>query len=354
MANFTINEDVHSLQHKIFTAEGFSGKDKRLDNIFSSKSHVINGKEVPLDFGDKQDFYKKAASALFALTKRGAKDLPGNVPFTADDIVFLVKEASDHPEFVQSASTPAAFAKALKDAIMDILVIASNYVIARRSMDKYKGKLAYELPKNELTALINAIKTSLELLRKDTGKTFKVPESKSKMPNEIVNATIDYIIRKRSLSKDPKNAAFNTVQKYSGNESLIWPSIATKIGSGDNFASLFSYLGRVAKGEERGQVDKIIARYKNKTREMITKKLLMDRNFRKQLKLLNKKEGLSKLSGEGMHISQLQAFARKLLKENPEYKSKLAQDGIKETALDEVVGMISLLIKNGALQIKFD
>jgi len=353
MVNFTIEEDIKSFQHKIFTAEAFAGKDKRLDNIFSSKSHVVNGKEIPLDFGDKQDFFKKAATQLFAITKRGSKDIPGNVPFTADDIVFLVKEASQHPEFVASASTPAAFAKALKDAIMDILVIANNYAMARRMADKYKGKLAYELPKNDLINLIKAIKTSLGILVNDTGKKFKVPDSGSKMPNEIINSTMDYIVRKRSLAKDPKNDAFAVVQKYTGNQSLIWPSIPAKITSGDNFKSLFAYLDRVAKGEEKGDADKIIARYKNKTRDMITKKLLMDRQFRKQLRALNQREELSKMSGSAIHIKQLQKFARELLKQNPEYKSRLAADGIKETALDEVVGMISLLIKNGGLSVKF-
>ena len=353
MANFIIEEDVKSFQRKLFTEAAFTGKDKRLENIFSSKSHTIDGKEVPLDFGDKQDFYKKAAVQLMALTKRGAKNIPGNVPFTADDIIFLIKEASQHPEFVSANGTPASFAKALRDAILDILEIAGRYVMAKKGSDKYKGKLAYEIPKPQLVSLTKAIKQSLDTLYKDTGKRYKVKDSESKMPNEIVNEAIDYIVRKRNTSKTPDAEFFKTVQKYAGNERLIWPTLPGKIASGDSFKSFYSYLDKVANGMERGVADKIISKYKNKTREMITKKLLLDRAFRKQIKLLNMREGISKLSGAGLHIKQLQNFARELLRENPEYKSKLAQDGIKETALDEVVGMVSLLIKNGALQVKF-
>jgi len=353
MVNFTIDEDVRLFQRKIFTEAAFAGKDKRLENIFASKSHNINGKEVSLDFGEKQDFYRKAAVILMSMTKRGAKNIPGNVPFTADDIIFLIKEASEHPEFVSANGTPASFAKSLRDAIMDILEIAGNYVSVKKKVDKYKGKLAYELPKTELIALVNAIKKSLESLYKDIGKRYKVKESAQNMPTEVVNETIDYIVRKRSSSKTPDSDFFKTVQKYSGNERLIWPTLAGNIINGDDWKSFFSYLDKIAKGQDRGEADKIIAKYKNKTKDMITKKLLIDRAFRKQLKLLNRAEGLGKMSGSAIHISKLQQFARQLLADNPEFKSRLAKDGIRETALDEVVGMISLLIKNGGLQVKF-
>lgn len=353
MVHTLIEEDVKSFQRKIFTAESFVGKDKRLENIFASKTYTLNGKEVSLDFGDKQDFYKKAAVSLFGLTKRGSKNIPGNVPFTADDIIFLVKEASEHPEFVASAGSPAAFAKALREAIMDILEIANHYVTARKKIDKYRGKLAYELPKNELNSFMNALKQSLETLYKDTGKRYKVKSSESMMPTEIINSAIDYVVRTRSKAKNPDAPFFAVVQKFSGNESLIWPTLPGKIASGDNFASLYSYLSKVAKGEGRGEANKIIDKYKNKTKDMITKKLLMDREFRKQLKLLNRKEELGKMSGSALHITKLQEYARQLLKNNPDYKARLAKDGVKETALDEVVGMISLLIKNGGLQVQF-
>lgn len=354
MVNFNIDEDIRLFQHKVFMAEAFTGKDKKLENIFASKVYVMNGKEVPLDFGDKQDFFKKAAVELMAKTKRGSKDIPGNVPFTTDDIIYLIREAAQHNEFVSSSGNPATLAKNLRDAVMDILEIAARYAVAKRQMDKYKGKFAYELSKDKLSTLIDAIKQSLETLHTDIGKRFKVPMSSNRMPNEIVNMTIDYIIRNRSVSKNPKATFFDTVQKYSGNERLIWPSIdGANIVNGDNFKSFFSYLARVAKGEERSAVESIVLKYKNKNKMSITKKLLMDRQFRKNLKELNKTEGISKTHGSEMHISKLQAFAKQLLKANPEYKSRLAADGIKETAVDEIVGMISLLIKNGGMQVKF-
>ena len=349
------NKKLDEALYNIFEAR--SGKSGQIENIFERGFYELNGQQRSLDFGDKTEFFKKATVALMNLTKRGASKLPGNVPLTIDDIMYLIFDVAENPEFMKGISTPTQLAKELKSMIFDIIDIANNYTQFIRKESGYKGKLAYELEDSELKVLIASIKFVLDKIFEKTGKRLVLKGAHAYSNNESINDVFDYLLRKSVqldvISDDPDvKLAMKHIKKYSGNERLVWPTLSDKLQSGDKYKSLYSYFNKVLKGEGRSEAQKIIDKYKNKTKQNIKKALHIDKKFRQQLKALVRSEQVDKTPGSHQTINNLQKLARQLMNAHPEYKAKLAAEGIKETALDEIVGMISQLIRIGGFEVQ--
>jgi hypothetical protein len=204
-----------------------------------------------------------AAMWLAKNTARSGKNIPGNVPFSIDDIIYLLHTASQDAEFVKKYDgTGITFGKAIKQVAIDLLEIMNKYVVAKRIHDKYKGKLAYELSQNELQKLTNAIRLSLSDIYDKTKKRIKISSSQDKTHTEIINKVIDYIVSNQAKLKSSEKF-YDVVKKYAGSSKLIWPSINVELKSGDEYKSLFKYLDKIDSGEERKDAESIINKYKN-------------------------------------------------------------------------------------------
>lgn len=336
--------------------------------------------------------YSDAALLLQEKTYRYAGKIPGALQFSLDDIIFMIKVTKTDPEFMEGITTPKQLAEKLFDLAYDVLAIANGYVETMRMQKGYSGKLAYEISDEERSALVKSIKNSLKIIYILTKKRVKVESTKDSLHTLSIRKVISYIVSKgpeiihdlESITKDLNSSnskekaeatsnlqnlkahfnsekpielikrSFDIVKKYSGNESLVWPALDVEITSGDEYKSLFKYLDLYAKGTDKAHAEKWVSQFKNRSNADIKRKIIIDENFRKKLKAAVKANDIHKTPGEEQTISNLQKISKQLLKDNSEFKDELSKEGIKHTAIDEVVGLLATFIKSGALKVKVE
>jgi len=352
------------------------------------KKEAMKNKAKEEGFGG---IFAQASQLLMERTKRGAKStIPGNLPFTTDDIIHLLKAVKDDPSFMEGIKTAKQLADRVIDLCFDILSIANGFVEDHRLRDNYKGKLAYEITEQDRNKLGEAIKLALNAVFLLDKKRFKPAEGDAQ--NLVMRKVLNYIMKKnsliegdlQSLAKDSTSSnaklkaeavaniknlnkrlgvsdsikairdAFEVVKKYSGSDSLIWPTLAIKIKNGDEYSSLFKYIDAYKAGKDIGHAKKWVSQFKNKTKAEIKKKILTEQNFRKNLKAAVKAFEVNKKPGGQQTIKELQSIASILMKGNPEYVKDLKSQGIKETAIDEIVSMLAGFIRVGALAVKME
>lgn len=335
--------------------------------------------------------YSQAAQLIMERTKRNSgKAIPGGLPFTSEDIIFILDKVKADTEFTAGIKTAKQLADKVIDLCFEILEIANGFVESSRIKQNYKGKLAYEISDSQRRNLADSIKVALQTIWLLQKKRIKV-ESKSDAQTLVMRKVLNYIVGKspeiemdlQSIEKDlqstnaktkaeamanlknlgkhlnSKNVltfirnAFDTVKKYSGSDSLIWPTLPIKVQPGDEYASLFKYIDAYKEGKDIKHAQKWVSQFKNKTKEQIKRKIIIEQGFRKLLKATVKAHDINKIPGGSQTIKNLQEIASKLMKANPEYVKYLQiKEGIKETIIDEIVSMLAGFIRVGALEVK--
>lgn len=362
---------------------------KKKPPVTETLKNQLNEKAKTENF---DDLFSEAAKILQQKTYRHAGKIPGGLAFSADDVIFILKEIRNDKEFLEGVTTPKELADKAFQLCYDILAIANGYVESVRADKDYSPKLAYETSDNERTELVRSIKNTLKAIYLLTKKRIKVEASKDSLHTLVMRKVISYIMGKSteilkdldSITEDINSSnaklkaeatanlknlkahfdsekpvevikkAFDVIKKNSGNESLIWPSLNVNIVSGDEYQSLFKYLDMYAKGSDKSHATKWVSQFKNKAKAEIRRKILLDADFRKKLKIAVRAGKVDSTHGEEQTISNLQKIAKNLLKENPEFKEELSKEGIKHTAIDEVVGLLATFIKTGALKVKVE
>jgi hypothetical protein len=357
--------------------EGRLGKKQALKNALNDEN-----------YGDKDSLVKKAASIIQDNTGEDKRNAAGGIAFSTKDILTVLKWISEYEPYMKKVESSKQLADTAIAACREIIEIGNEIVKRTRDEKGYHGQLAYEVEDRE--ELINAIKTTLKAIYALTKERIKIEptseahtltirkllhkimekassidkdiesiktdsESKNAKDKAIATANIkglDSHVGKNSLSKIAK--AFNVVKKYSGSGSLIWPSLSVKIVDDDKYASLFKYLDAYSAGQDKGRADKLVKTYKNREKAEIARRLVVSKEFRDDLKEKIKEKKIHTTQGREQKISDLQALARRLMKAHPEFVSDLKKDGMKETAIDEIVGIIATYIKNGSLFVKVE
>lgn len=366
--------------------------EEQIQTIFEAKQNKYDALKEKAKVEGFDKLNSKAAEYLQQMTHRHAGKIPGGLAFSVDDVIFLLKEVQQDPEFMEGITDPKKLAEKVFQLCYDILAIANGYVENSRKDKNYSGKLAYEISDEERSALVNGIKNCLKIIYILTKKRVKVESTKDSLHTLSIRKVISYIMSKGpeilkdldSITEDLKSSnqkvkaeatanlqnlkahfnsdkpiesvkkAFDIVKKYSGNESLVWPALNVEITSGDEYKSLFKYLDLYAKGTDKAHAEKWVSQFKNKAKAEIKRKIIIDENFRKKLKAAVKANDIHKTPGEEQTISNLQKISKQLLKDNPEFKDELSKEGIKHTAIDEVVGLLATFIKSGALKVKVE
>ena len=359
----------------------------RLGRVDAAKNLVAGG-----DHGNKKALFVKAAELIAERTGRSkTQPVPGNLQFTAEDIEFILNEVKKDAEFMSKIKTAKQLSDAVIQVCFDVLAIANSFVEEKRWEKNYKGKLAYDTGSEDRAKIANAIKTTLKAIFILTKKRIKVETLRDtqtlalrKVMNYIVSKSVDVFADMQSIEKDTKSSnpkvkaqavsnlknlekhfgsknvvskvfeAFDVVKKYSGSDSLIWPTLPIKIESGDEYESLFKYLDAYVQGKDIKHAEKWLTQFKNKTKAQLKRKILISENFRKQLKLAVRANKIDKQVGGEQTVKALQNVAKKLMKENPEFVNELKDENIDATAIDEIVGMLAQFIRIGALEVKVE
>ena len=150
-------------------------------------------------------------------------------------------------------------------------------------------------------------------------------------------------------SAEKIETAFEIVKEHSGAGALTWPTLNVKLERDDKYKSLFKYLDAYVAGERKSEAKKFLSQFKNKTKAETRRKLLLSSQFRRQLKEAISENKLDTGFGGDFKISDLQKLAKKLMRNNPQYVAELKKEGIKETAIDEIVGLLTTHIHYGPL-----
>lgn len=345
------------------------------------------------DFGDRKTMFAKAAELIQERTGRSkTQPVPGNLQFTTEDIIFILNEVKKDDEFMAGIKTAKQLSDAVIQVCFDVLAIANAFVEQKRWDKNYKGKLAYDVADEDRSKVANAIKVSLNAIYALTKKRIKL-EKLSDTQTLVLRKVINYIMSKssgilsdlKSIELDMKSTnpkvkaqaisnmknlekmfkskdavskiftAFDVVKKYSGSDSLIWPTLPVKIEPGDDYASLFKYLDAYVAGKDIKHAQKWTKQFKMKSKAELKRKILINDNFRRQLKGAVRANKIDKQVGGEQTIKNLQSIAKKLMQENPEFVNLLqSEEGIKATAVDEIVGLLAQFIRVGALEVKVE
>jgi len=339
------------------------------------------------DFGDKNEtaFFKKAAEIIQQKASAKSKESEG-IPYTVADIMHILKSLKEDKEYMQTIKTPQQLAAAAIQTYREVVEIAVLIARTSRTKSDYETKLAYEVGNRK--QLADAIKTALKTISALTGKKFLV-ESTSDAHTLALRKVLNYITSKSGIvsqelkkiekDRDSKNAkdkalaiskmknledrvghksaekietAFEIVKEHSGAGALTWPTLNVKLERDDKYKSLFKYLDAYVAGERKSEAKKFLSQFKNKTKAETRRKLLLSSQFRRQLKEAISENKLDTGFGGDFKISDLQKLAKKLMRNNPQYVAELKKEGIKETAIDEIVGLLTTHIHYGPYEVR--